>query len=698
MDRSPLPSRPSSRLRRRPSPLSSDIDIINRPQVFGWSPSRVGHLKVSSQSSASTWTPTRSVPSSTYSSPSPGAGVRTSSPQRRVTPGQRLNQLQASTQKRAKDAAARLESSQDWKERKSALVELASLGRQALPFTTVVGSRLGDKHPTVRAAAARALGAIGGEPLAMHAPHLAALALKDVRRDVREAANDALQSISSAKPSSVKMVNALVDTTESSYLEAEPNPCQDDLPRNMQPQFWGITVQQLIDLLNELFDETNPDNLVDYCKAHKFTFIGGVCVHVCLNCDCPYGDHKGLQHMPLHDAVGLELQVMQPNMHSVVAREIKPRTKPHGCSLARMLNPEGLAITAFVTHTWEERFDQFVGTLEMALKPEEVVWVCSCALDQNADIKELLDSDDLLRSPFAQALRHAPKLVVTLDEALKVPERSWCAFELEKASQWAIPTFMWPYHMTSFKDLEEKIDALDIRRASATSKVDQERIHKAIQNGIGYDNMNQRLRAFLGDRLRFFEAAVSKHVGQLAALTLDIEEARKQNDKARLAALEAERVGQHRLMQIEMEMKVAQDAGQVAFKVDHVRIRQAEEEHLQQRHRQKVLERALEEAQLEKDQATQAALVARAQAQDLTQELQQAQGDCRGSSLASALRLVQKRTFVTSWPLVMAPAQAVVVHAENGGKSTKVAGVYRPLWGCSQVYHVSQAVTISRFE
>lgn len=396
--------------------------------------------------------------------------------------------------------------------------------------------------------------------------------------------------------------------------------------------------------------------------------------------------------MRLSDAGGLQLQQLQPTMHAVVAREIQPRTKPHGCSFSRLLNPEGLEITAFVTHTWEEHFDNFVGTLEMALKPEEVVWVCSCALDQNADIKQLLDSEDLLRSPFAMALRHAPKLVVTLDEELRVPERSWCAFELEKASQWGIPTFMWSYHMSCCRELEEKVKHLDIRRASATAKVDQERIHKAIQEGIGYDAMNQRLRDFLGDRLRFYEAAVSKQVGQLAALARDIEEAKKQNDVAKLAILEAEKRAQQRLMQLEVEKKAMQEASAVALQMDPAELHedghtpskgsirwtppsckadpaelQVEQQEPHWAREKQQLEATLEEACWQRDQANLSAIRAKAEIVEFAMQLRQIQVSI--APLAS--RSIQMRTLVTFWPVTVVPVQAQHVITRQNHQATQ---------------------------
>jgi len=281
---------------------------------------------------------------------------------------------------------------------------------------------------------------------------------------------------------------------------------------------------------------------------------------------------------------------------------------------------------------------------------------------------------------------------------LKVPERSWCAFELEKASQWAIPTFMWTHQVTSFEELEDKIGELDIRRASATSKIDQERIHKAIQSGIGYDVMNQRLRVFLGDRLRFFKSAVSKYRSQLAALMQDIEEARRQNDEARLAVLEAEKVGQQRLMQMEVDMKAAQDASKVALQIDPARIQEEEERQQQRQQRQQQLEKDLEEARCARDQAAEAALQIRAEAKDLAQELQQVRDESKGSSATSSVpRLVQEHTVVTTYPVVAIPARVVATRAQFPGMPAPAASVHFPVQKAGQIYQISQAVTVSRF-
>lgn len=602
-------------------------------------------------------------------------------------------------QRRAAAAAVLLLSGENWTDRCRGAVELAATGRAAVPYSGAVAAALADWHPKVRVSAARALRAMGEAVVAQHVRALANALLRDTHREVRRAAEEALRGIpesgtswseapsiyspshdapsdfarlslwlgaGSGAPtgagstadvaaatgadadSGAGRADACTDTgldqlikgtpwdsgtSESSVFEEE---AEED--GQEQPQCWGIQLRQLVDFREEIMDAGSTDNVQAYCSCHKLIFEAGCAVHVCLSDPCPYGDHRGVAHTPLAAAAHKQLQTMLPNMHAVVAREVKPRTLPYGCSFARMKNPDGLRITTFVTHTWEEPFDHFVGTLQMALRPEEVVWVCSFALDQNADIKKLLDTDDLLRSPFAKALRHAPKLIVCLDEQMKVPERSWCAFELEKASQWAIPTFIWPYHLTCLTDLEERIERLDIRRATASDSMDQERIHRAIQEGVGYEAMNLRLRAFLGDRLRFYQAAVRKHVQDFADLERQMVVARTEKDEATLAALEAERRERGRLLQAEMELEAhGQDD------LEREERRQREEEWSQQQeseeHRRRLsaerraseaeedgerIKREMEAAKAQRDQAIGTLLETQREMQELVDQLQRA--------------------------------------------------------------------------
>jgi len=164
---------------------------------------------------------------------------------------------------------------------------------------------------------------------------------------------------------------------------------------------------------------------------------------------------------------------------------------------------------------------------------------------------------DVTKSPFAEALRHAAKLVVVVDEACSVPERAWCVFELEMAARWSIPTFMWPDELSNLYALQDKVQCLDVRKAKASDLDDLSRIQIAISLGTGADTMNERLRHFMGDRLRFYQAAVSKSSVKMAELSDQIELARMENDDVRMKALESARRDQLRLMHEEAQLEAA---------------------------------------------------------------------------------------------------------------------------------------------
>eukprot|EP00933_Yihiella_yeosuensis_P074109 TRINITY_DN8293_c0_g5_i1.p1 TRINITY_DN8293_c0_g5~~TRINITY_DN8293_c0_g5_i1.p1 ORF type:complete len:766 (+),score=187.57 TRINITY_DN8293_c0_g5_i1:29-2299(+) len=327
----------------------------------------------------------------------------------------------------------------------------------------------------------------------------------------------------------------------------------------IQPEYWGISLQDLMEFRDEILNEKDKESLHNYCQKHKYYLHEGRCVHACLEDPCPFEDHKSVGFLPIIKVpAGLPLQKMIPNMHQVVAREIKPRTHKHGCSFALMKHPEGVKISAFITHTWDENFKDFINTLRMALDPEDVVWVCSFALDQNntAGIKSMLAKSDLDQCPFALALSNAPKLVVTMDAELKVPTRSWCAYEIAKAQEWTIPTVLWPTtELSNLTQLAQKVAGVDVRKAQATDASDQERIHRAIQEGFGYDAVNMRLRVFLGDRIKFYQAATAKISGELAELNRQIDEARRQCNSAKLYEAEKERNNKLRIIQLEAEQK-----------------------------------------------------------------------------------------------------------------------------------------------
>lgn len=299
----------------------------------------------------------------------------------------------------------------------------------------------------------------------------------------------------------------------------------DEVDVRKRPEYWGVRVRELAQ-----FHQTIREELVAYCADHMMRFGANGCIHLCKKGSCKWGDHSGIQHQKLEDKSGAS--ELLPNMHAVVARYVKPQTRDVGKSWALKLHPEGLRITHFITHTWEELFADFVGSLEHALDAEDVVWVCSLALDQNADIGKLLNVE-LSKSPFALALQRASKQLVVLDRDLKVPRRSWCAYELALATRFSMPAFLWPHPKSNIEKLKAEIKSLDLRSASASSLDDQEKILKDIQENEGYEKLNARYRSLLQLTLNFYSSAMS----QVAALSAQIQEAVKGKDSEREAQL-----------------------------------------------------------------------------------------------------------------------------------------------------------------
>lgn len=438
------------------------------------------------------------------------------------------------------------------------------------------------------------------------------------------------------------------------------DPCLewDESVRGVAPHRWGTRMLDMIEFHNEIVDERNPRNLQDYCKQHHGFFGNGSFTHVCVNPCCPYGDHAGVPFLQWHDAPpDVELTQLSPNMHLVVSREIKPRTEPYGCSYALMRNPDGLAIDVFVTHSWNEIFSDFVGTLRMAIEPEKVVWVCSFALNQNACISSMLDSDDLLQSPFALALRQAPRLVVVLDPELGVPLRAWCAFEIGKAAEWGTPTFLWPSRLSDVQRMEEQLSGFDVRNARASVQADEDRIHQEISQGLGYRKMNDRLKTFVGDRLRFYRAAVVPYMEELSEISSELESARQAHDVERAIFLEAQQFAQLRLLQAEAEQRAAsQRDSRLQRELNAIRTAATEREEVQE---EEEPERDWEAEKLEWLQelsATKAELeVERAQRRLLEEQLEKAVGRAQFKGAVEprrrvvalpARRILRTRTYV----------------------------------------------------
>eukprot|EP00928_Gymnodinium_smaydae_P014689 TRINITY_DN15406_c0_g1_i3.p1 TRINITY_DN15406_c0_g1~~TRINITY_DN15406_c0_g1_i3.p1 ORF type:complete len:900 (-),score=151.35 TRINITY_DN15406_c0_g1_i3:27-2726(-) len=305
------------------------------------------------------------------------------------------------------------------------------------------------------------------------------------------------------------------------------------------PSMWGMSLAQLTLFHDEVIHELDA-----YCRRHEYVRIrskdGDKHYHVCKEPDCNE-DHEfshsasGFANVMTRDDVRLRgklVEDLKANMHLVVDREVKPRTKATNCSLALLLNPHGCKANIFVTHSWNECFNEFISTLQTALDATDVAWICSFALPQNDDLSVVL-GQNVSDSPFALALRQASKLVVALETQLDVPNRAWCTYELALARDWGKRIDLWFYRLTDadVPALMARVQHLDLENAKASKEEDSRMIRDAIQSAHGgFDALNQAVRELLMDRLRWYKGVYDEHKGQIQQLESQLEMARNQHN------------------------------------------------------------------------------------------------------------------------------------------------------------------------
>ncbi|CAJ1346016.1 unnamed protein product [Effrenium voratum] len=264
------------------------------------------------------------------------------------------------------------------------------------------------------------------------------------------------------------------------------------------PEFWSLTVAHLSKFLSD-----HQYALVKYCEKHAFTMDEGRPKHLCFDEDCSM-DHGD---MPYAYSDGRELDPLISNMHVVVSFLIKPLTKERarkkGHDAKGTLGmwaflTEGRIQRArtFVSHCWNEKFQDFVDTLE-SLGPKEDVWICSFALPQNINIGEVLGNKPSC-SPFARALNQAEQVLLAVDKNIEPPTRSWCCFELylackqQKTIRIEVPRQETPQKIKELKkSIKDAMEKVDISMCSASNAGDHERIMAEIGSSTG--DVNSRL-------------------------------------------------------------------------------------------------------------------------------------------------------------------------------------------------------------
>jgi len=176
------------------------------------------------------------------------------------------------------------------------------------------------------------------------------------------------------------------------------------------------------------------------------------------------------------------------SMRHIVDAIVIPKCQERGVSYALALNRQGLQVDAFITHSWDEPFADFVSSIRTAFRPftrKPNLWICAFAMIQGSDAhtEEILDVP-LRESPFVQALSFASWFVVVRNSQTDLYSRIWCVSELMFAREFGFTTtnktlVIGPNNFSHLRT--------SCLQAQATNARDKQRILSALQQE--HDNL-----------------------------------------------------------------------------------------------------------------------------------------------------------------------------------------------------------------
>ncbi|ETW09988.1 hypothetical protein H310_00399 [Aphanomyces invadans] len=221
----------------------------------------------------------------------------------------------------------------------------------------------------------------------------------------------------------------------------------------------------------------------------------------------------------------------------VCAAVVQPDTANTNCSYAQLLAPTAAPgsigrATHFVSHAWKYSFCDLVAAIEiyfLSLPPPEskdgvFFWIDLFVVDQhNAPARP----HSWWSTTFVDAIRTIGKVVLVFQPFLDpIPlKRAWCLWEVFAALQTraaidvAMPTEQWTDYRVSlrenYRNVIDTLQALDARHAEAFNPNDKDEIFRAIEQGVGFDGLNTRVRQLVAGILL---VGVTRHSCQDANL------------------------------------------------------------------------------------------------------------------------------------------------------------------------------------
>ncbi|CAB9506496.1 expressed unknown protein [Seminavis robusta] len=194
-------------------------------------------------------------------------------------------------------------------------------------------------------------------------------------------------------------------------------------------------------------------------------------------------------------------------MRDVCREIVVPQCARTGKSFALGLNPQGLDIGAYVTHSWDGYFAEFVASIVTAFKckPRKPnLWICSFSLMQSDNDKviqnQIHTSEGLAQTPFAKAISKAPLFVCIRNSQCCLFGRIWCVAEVFFAKQYGLfpdhtfvsgPNYFAHVHMSCVDARATKTqDKLLILRTLLQKEGDAEKVDAIIQEFRSHETPN----------------------------------------------------------------------------------------------------------------------------------------------------------------------------------------------------------------
>lgn len=203
------------------------------------------------------------------------------------------------------------------------------------------------------------------------------------------------------------------------------------------------------------------------------------------------------------------------NLYQICNKFVKPWTRNLGNSIALLLNAEKpLKAEVMISHAWGEDIVQTVvavlGRASISgISLETPVWFCTFAQYQPGDMEGDCGpgvAAQLAMDPFKKVIEDNPRygMLVIHTSVAELYGRLWCVYEVNASQDHNVLTsaapsmlyFMQCYTRGEEGESPEDICAVSSQEATCWSPEDEKMIKQKIEEGIGYEALNDKIFNF----------------------------------------------------------------------------------------------------------------------------------------------------------------------------------------------------------